>query len=154
MEEQDHKTAILYVVGLICMAIGLILLGMCFYIFPIAFFGWSYPLPQFVADFIGWLQFDHDFQGYTEMLLLFIPPLIASLIFFFLARECTLEVEKTKVRADDNTVNPVAVRIARRPILSQTFADIHPLITVLLLIALVLILLFVFESLLIYNFSL
>lgn len=92
-----------YFVGMICLFLGIGLLGLTLYLLPYALFNINYSVPTFVINIRAWLELTHGLHGRTEMLVLFLPLVMGGVVFLYLAREFTADLESKEARLETDT---------------------------------------------------
>lgn len=89
-----------YFVGMICLFLGIGLIGLTLYLLPYALFNINYSVPTFVINVRAWLELTHGLHGGIEMLVLFLPLVMGGLVFLYLAREFTADLETKEARLE------------------------------------------------------
>jgi hypothetical protein len=133
-----------YFIGMICLFLGIALIGFALYLLPYALFNIKYSVPAFVINIRAWLELNHGLHGRLEMLVLFLPIVMAGAVFLYLAREFTADLESKEARLETDTPGYLSnLEPPEAPPVKQY--KVHPLIINLSVILLVLVLLILAE---------
>ncbi|KTC69344.1 transmembrane protein [Legionella birminghamensis] len=74
----------LFVIGMVCLALGMVLICFSLYLFPYLIFSWVYDVPEFAITFRQWLvekfAISEAAAGWNIFMMFLIPGLIAGYI--------------------------------------------------------------------------
>lgn len=76
---------LLYILGITCLLISICLFGFSLYIFPFLFFGFKYSVPEIITRAQHWHATHQELEGILLVIAIYIPFLISSLLFAFIA---------------------------------------------------------------------
>ncbi|MCR9192307.1 MAG: hypothetical protein NXI01_06555 [Gammaproteobacteria bacterium] len=80
--QQNH---VFYIVGLICLILGLGLFAFGLYLSPYLFFDFQYNVPDFIYNFIMWLQGNYTTSKYGIAWLIFLLLILPAVILIVVA---------------------------------------------------------------------
>ncbi len=102
----NQKSALTFSLGIICLVIGIAILGFIIYILPYVLFGFNYDIPDFIVYLTTWLEQNHGITGYWQMLVLLLPPMIIGFLFLYLAREFSLTADNLEHISEPSPPTP------------------------------------------------
>ena len=80
--QKNHK---LFIVGLLSLILGLSLVAFSLFILPNLFFGWHYDVPEFIANWVAWLQDAYELSSTAASKLTFFFFFLLGLFFAVIA---------------------------------------------------------------------
>ncbi len=92
--EQFEQNKKFFIIGIICLSLGLILFALSFYIFPRLIFHWRYQIPEFIAGFAEFLQFNYHLKNTAAGWLVFLGVFSPSIILFIIADIISNKIDK------------------------------------------------------------
>lgn len=105
--DRFSQNEVCYILGVICVAIGLILFSLSFYIFPYLILDWHYTVPDFVPSLVGDLQGAYQLEtkavGWLVFLGMFFPSLILLIVADILSNKIDSKIHGDKIVKKDIT---------------------------------------------------
>jgi hypothetical protein len=145
MNYSHRKLSGEFTLGMVCLILGIGLLGFCMYLLPYMLINLHYSVPTFVVAIQAYLAEHHGIHGVWQIWLVLLPLALTGCMFLYLAREYTLTIadEEALDQAKNNSSSSVSSsRYYRKKY------TIHPMIAILSLLLLVLVLVLVVQWLL------
>jgi hypothetical protein len=90
-----------FIIGIICLALGLVFFLLCFYTLPNLLFNWRYQIPTFIALLSGFLQVNYQLQPKSAGWLVFLAIFGISIILFIIAEIMSKKID-SKLYKDYN----------------------------------------------------
>lgn len=146
MNYSNQKLSGEFTVGMLCLILGVGLLGFCIYLLPYMLINLHYSVPTFIVATQAYLAEHHGIHGLLQIWVVLLPLILAACMFLYLAREYTLTIEDEEAQLEQ--IKTDTNKIASPPRVFRKKYKIHPMIASLSLVLLALVLLLLVEWLL------
>lgn len=74
-----------FIIGIICLCLGIFLFVFSFYTFPFLVFNWHYKVPEYLSMFYSYLQLTYSLESGAAGWLIFLGLFFPSIVFFIVA---------------------------------------------------------------------
>lgn len=91
--ERFEKNRNLFIIGIVCLVLGLIFFILSFYTLPNLIFNWRYQIPTFIALLSGFLQANYNLQPKAAGWLIFLGIFAVSIILFIIAEVMSNKID-------------------------------------------------------------
>jgi hypothetical protein len=89
----------LYITGMCCLLLGIILLGITLYLLPVVFFEFSENLPTSIFRLIGWVHSHWGYDSEKVMRIFWISVFLIGIALFVCADFCSNLIDRQLLRA-------------------------------------------------------
>ena len=124
----------LYIVGLICLSLGLIFLGVTLYLAPLVLFHWNVDIPVQYFIFIEWLHHDFELNEVSASWILWDFFLAFGLIFMVIADVISNYIDNHLLRYRKN-IDPILALSKEKDLMEVKHIVLILIVAIILILA-------------------